>query len=139
MSRILEHAEQELKYAGMNISEEGCNPKNPKDPMDGYVNACAQNAMELLKVFVKAGHSGMSAEVTLNIFNKLARQENLTPLTNNPEEWMQVSFNDKDISYQSKRNCSCFSDDGLKTYHNLNEPKPRKNYPLEDYKKCILK
>ena len=138
MSRILEHAEQELKYAGMNIGEEGCNPKNPKDPMDGYVNACAKNAMELLEVFVKAGHSGMSAEITLNIFNKLARQENLTPLTNNPEEWMEVSFDDKNKSYQSKRNCSCFSDDGLKTYHNINEQKPRKNYPLENYK-CILK
>lgn len=138
MSRILEHAEQELKYAGMNISEEGCNPKNPKDPMDGYVNACAQNAMELLKVFVKAGHSGMSAEITLNIFNKLARQENLTPLTNNPDEWINCGerFNN---SYQSKRNCSCFSDDGLKTYHNINEKGPRKNYPLEDYKKCISK
>lgn len=138
MSKLLERAKEELKYAGMNISEEGCNPKNPKDPMDGYVNACAQNAMELLKVFVKAGHSGMSAEVTLNIFNKLARQENLTPLTNNPDEWINCGdrFNN---SYQSKRNSSCFSDDGLKTYHNINEPKPRKNYPLEDYKKCISK
>ena len=27
----------------------------------------------------------------------------------------------------------------IKTYHNINEPKPRKNYPLEDYKKCISK
>ena len=138
MSRILEHAKEELKYAGMNISEEGCSPKNPKDPMDGYVNACAKNAMELLEVFVKAGHSGMSAEITLTIFNKLARQENLTPLTNNPEEWNEVSFNDKNKSYQSKRNCSCFSDDGLKTYHNLDEKEPRKNYSLEDYK-CISK
>lgn len=138
MSRILEHAEQELKYAGFDISEKGCNPKNPKDPFDGYVNACAKNAMELLNVFVKAGHSGMSANITLNIFNRLARQENLTPLTNNPEEWNEVSFDDKNKSYQSKRNCSCFSDDGLKTYHNLNEKEPRKNYPLEDYK-CISK
>ena len=138
MSRILEHAKEELKYARMNISEEGCNPKNPKDPMDGYVNSCAKNAMELLEVFVKAGHSGMSAEITLNIFNKLARQENLTPLTNNPDEWINCGdwLNN---SYQSKRNCSCFSDDGLKTYHNINEKKPRKNYPLEDYKKCISK
>lgn len=137
MSRILEHAKEELKYAGIDISENGCNSKNPEDPTEGYVNACAKNAMELLEVFVKAGHSGMSAEITLNIFNRLARQENLTPLTNNPDEWVNCGgqFNN---SYQSKRNCSCFSDDGLKTYHNIDEKEPRKNYPLEDYK-CISK
>lgn len=135
MSRILEHAKEELKYAGMNISEEGCNPKNPKDPMDGYVNSCAKNAYELLEVFSKAGHSGMSASLTLSIFNKLANWKNLTPLTNNPKEWMKLG--DLDDDWQSKRNPSCFSKD-LKTYYDINEKKPRKNYPLEDYK-CISK
>ena len=135
MSKLLERAKEELKFAGFDISNQGCNPKNPKDPMDGYVNSCAKNAYELLEVFSKAGHSGMSASLTLSIFNKLANWKNLTPLTNNPEEWMKLG--DLDDDWQSKRNPSCFSKD-LKTYYDINEKNPRKNYPLEDYK-CISK
>ena len=135
MSKLLERAKEELKFAGFDISNQGCNPKNPKDPMDGYVNSCAKNAYELLEVFSKAGHSGMSASLTLSIFNKLANWKNLTPLTNNPKEWMKLG--DLDDDWQSKRNPSCFSKD-LKTYYDINEKKPRKNYPLEDYK-CISK
>lgn len=135
MSKMIERALEELKCAGYDISEEGCNPKNPKDPFDGYANSCAKNAYELLEVFSKAGHSGMSASLTLAIFNKLANWENLSPLTNNPNEWTKIGNLDDD--WQSKRNPSCFSKD-LKTYYNINEKEPRKNYPLENYK-CISK
>lgn len=135
MSKMIDRALEELKIAGYDISDEGCNPKNPKDPFDGYANSCARNAMELLVVFSKAGHSGMSAGLTLAIFNKLANWKNLSPLTNNPDEWMKLGNLDND--WQSKRNPSCFSKD-LKTYYDINEKEPRKNYDLEDYK-CISK
>ena len=35
MSNLVEHAKRELEIAGYDISEKGCNPDNPKDPMDG--------------------------------------------------------------------------------------------------------
>lgn len=113
---LLEHAEQELKYAGYHIDNDNC---TYKDPMDGYGDGCAKCAIEMLKVFEKQGHSGMSANITLNIFNRLARFENLTELTNNPDEWQKLG-GDSDKDWQSKRNCSCFSSD-LKTYWNIEE------------------
>ena len=106
---LLEHAKEELRLAGFDISEEGCNPKNPKDPLDGYCNSCAKNALELLEVLSKAGHSGSSIAITLNIFNKLARYQTLTPLTNNPDEWMKLSGCEDDSDWQNKRNSACFS------------------------------
>lgn len=136
MSKMLEKAREELKYAGYDISEEGCNAKNPEDPMEGYANSCAKNAYELLEVFSKAGHSGMSASLTLAIFKKLANWENLSPLTNNPEEWQKLG-GPTDPDWQSKRNPACFSKD-LKTYYNIDEKEPRKIYELEDYK-CTSK
>lgn len=116
MSKLLEHAEQELKYAGYHIDNDN---RTYKDPMDGYGDGCAKCALEMLKVFEKQGHSGMSANITLNIFNRLARFENLTELTNNPDEWQKLG-GDNDKDWQSKRNCSCFSSD-LKTYWNIEE------------------
>lgn len=113
MSKLMQHAYDELQYCGIDISEEGCNPKNPKDPFDGYVNACAKNAIEMLKIFDKEGHSGMSASVTLRIFNALANWKNIDPLTNNPDEWQKLGSDDNE--WQNKRNPSCFSAD-LKTY-----------------------
>ena len=115
MGKLLEHAEQELKYAGYHIDN---NNTTYKDPMDGYGDGCAKCAIEMLKVFEKQGHSGMSANITLNIFNRLARFENLTELTNNPDEWQKLGGDDDD--WQNKRNCSCFSSD-LKTYWNIEE------------------
>ena len=145
MSKLLEHAEQELKYAGYHIDNDNC---TYKDPMDGYGDGCAKCAIEMLKVFEKQGHSGMSANITLNIFNRLARFENLTELTNNPDEWYQLGeWHDKD--WQSKRNPSCFTAD-FKTYWDVEEEsdkirlddhsfrmKPRSEWvkhPLKDYK-----
>ena len=149
MSNLVEHAKRELEIAGYDISEKGCNPDNPKDPMDGYMNSCAKNALELVEVFSKAGHSGMSAGITLSIFNKLANWKNLTSITNNPEEWSAIG--DKDNTYQNKRNPSCFTTN-FKTYHDVSEDenyditiedgikgrtrkdKPWIEHPLKDYK-----
>lgn len=133
---LLEHAEMELKIAGYDISKEGCNPKNPKDPMDGYVNSCAKCAYDLIKTLSKQGHSGMSVGLTLSLFNKLAKYKNLTSLTNNPDEWMKLQ-GCEDGPWQSKRNPSCFSDDNLKTYSDVDDKSGTK-YELEDYK-CTSK
>lgn len=148
---LLEHAKRELKLAGYDISDKGCNMHDDKEPLKGYVNSCAKNAYELIKTLSKAGHSGMSIGITLGIFNKLAKWETLTPLTNNPDEWTQLSEWES-VGYQSKRNPSCFTSD-FKTYHNIDadenydlveengisirkrKDKPWIEHPLKDYKK----
>lgn len=115
MSRLLEHAKSELKIAGYDID---IPDKEIFATDEDYANACAKNAFEMLKVFASAGHSGFSARATLQLFNRLAEWKNLTPLTNNPNEWQKVNCGSTK-SYQSKRCSSCFSDDNLKTYYDI--------------------
>ena len=148
---LLEHAKRELKLAGYDISDKGCEMCDDEESFKGYVNSCARNAYELIETLSKAGHSGMSIGITLDIFNKLAKWKTLTPLTNNPDEWTQLSEWES-VGYQSKRNPSCFTSD-FKTYHDVEadenydiveengistrkrKDKPWVEHPLKDYKK----
>lgn len=148
---LLEHAKRELKLAGYDISDKGCEMRDDEESFNGYVNSCARNAYELIEILSKAGHSGMSIGITLGIFNKLAKWKTLTPLTNNPDEWTQLSEWES-VGYQSKRNPSCFTSD-FKTYHDVEADenydiveengisiRKRKDkswveHPLKDYKK----
>lgn len=93
----------------------------------------------------------MSIGITLDIFNKLAKWKTLTPLTNNPDEWTQLSEWES-VGYQNKRNPACFTKD-FKTYYNVDEDenydiveengisirkrtdKPWIEHKLKDYKK----
>lgn len=148
---LLEHAKRELKLAGYDISDKGCEMHDDEESFKGYVNSCARNAYELIETLSKADHSGMSIGITLDIFNKLAKWKTLTPLTNNPDEWIQLSEWES-VGYQSKRNPSCFTSD-FKTYHDIDadenydiveengiSTRKLKNkswveHPLKDYKK----
>lgn len=114
MSNLLEHAKTELELAGYDISEEGC---NKEDLVGGYANACAKSAYELVETLSKQGHSGMSIGITLELFNKLAKRQTLTPITNNPDEWIKVDGHE-DEPWQNKRKPSCFTTD-FKTYHDV--------------------
>lgn len=148
---LLEHAKRELKLAGYDISNKGCEMHDDEGSFKGYVNSCARNAYELIETLSKAGHSGMSIGITLDIFNKLAKWKTLTPLTNNPDEWGKLE-GCEDGDWQSKRNPSCFTSD-FKTYHDIEadenydiveengisirkrKDKPWVEHPLKDYKK----
>lgn len=130
MSNLLDHARNELKLAGYDIDAPY---KGSFESDEDYGNACAKNAYEMLKVFSSADHSGFSARATLALFNKLAEFKCLTPLTNNPDEWMDTSeCHGEHIGthFQSKRQSSCFSDDGLKTYYDIDE-EANKEYELD--------
>lgn len=52
---------------------------------DGMLGSAVK---ELLFVFQKQGHSGYSAQATASIFYKLIKGEPLSPLTENPDEWL---------------------------------------------------
>jgi hypothetical protein len=62
MSNMLKWAEAELKLAGYDIN----------DPEDGPNRWLAEGTLELLKVFLEQGHSGMSAPFAIALFEKLA-------------------------------------------------------------------
>ena len=110
MSNLIKHAERELKLAGM------------YDKDADYGGALAPHILELIKLFSSKDHSGGTAGITLSVFNQLVKFNNLSPLTNDKDEWMDVADN----LWQNKRNGEAFSLDGGITY-----------YLLEDKKKII--
>lgn len=87
------------------------------DDKEIYNGLLSKSVLELVKTFSKQGHSGASASVVLYVFNKIVKYEPLTPLTKNKNEWYKV----ENGVFQSKRNPSCFSDDNLKHYYDLND------------------
>lgn len=62
------------------------------------------NALEIVKKFCEVGHSGFSAEYEINMIVKLLNQENLTDLTYDDDEFVEVA----DGVFQNKRNSKIF-------------------------------
>lgn len=80
--------------------------------------------LKVIKAFAAMRHSGGSAEIAIPVINSLLMFKNLTPLTDDPEEWMEVDKNQWDgvtLVWQSRRNPQAFSTDGGKTYYLLSE------------------
>jgi hypothetical protein len=118
MTTNLERIEYELKLAGYKLE-----PIDENDPSDEkYVQRIGNCVYEICKLFAEQGHSGLSASITLKLLDELLVKDNtLSPLTNNPDEWMDVTEMSGYKLYQSKRKFSCFSDDNLKTYYDTND------------------
>lgn len=98
MSNLVNHAKRELDLIG-------------EDPW------MSQGLLTVIQAFADMGHSGGSASAAIPILNDLLQFKNLTPLTDNPDEWMNVT---NDV-WQCVRNSEAFSQDGGKTYYLLSE------------------
>jgi hypothetical protein len=100
MSNLIKHAERELSLIGY-------------DGKDEYNNMAKSAIMELLTTFANQGHSGFSANYVIDIFNKLARFETLSPLTGEDNEWNDVSnmSGDRKTLFQNNRDSAVFKDD----------------------------
>jgi len=109
---LTDHARRELEIAGL------------FDKDSDYNGMLGEAVMELIQKFAEQGHSGFSAELTKQIFDKLASWKPLSELTDSLNEWEKVSdaeFTRGKPLYQSKRSPSCFSEDGGKTYWDIDE------------------
>lgn len=102
---IVDHAQAELER----ISEE---PRT----IEGY--------LDMIRIFSRMGHSGGSASVFIPVLNALLRYENLSPLTDDPEEWVhhdETVWGERGGIWQNTRNSKAFSKDGGKTYYLVDE------------------
>ena len=113
MSNLVAHAEEELRRAGL------------FDKDSDYEGMIGEAVLKMVKGFAKEGHSGMSASWTLEIFNRVARWKTLTPITNDPSEWVEIGkemmpTGSKTV-WQNRRQSSLFSNDGGKTYYDIDE------------------
>lgn len=88
--------------------------------------------LSVVKAFYSYGHSGASAFFTMPVLMKLLEQKNLTPITDDPEEWKQwdeTMFPPTGI-WQSMRDPQMFSHTNGKTYFSVDtsssmtDPKP---------------
>jgi len=111
------HARRELELASMFDKEvEG------SEAAGSWNILCAEAVMELMEVFANQGHSGFSASMTQDLFSRLAKYEPLTELTDNSDEWNDISeMQSGEPGWQSQRSPSCFSEDGGKTYWDIDE------------------
>lgn len=93
-SKLYKHAERELILRG-----------DDKQFTDMFLN--------MITCFSSYGHSGSSAEHSIQTIERLLRWQNLTKLTNDPDEWSLVNpgSNPTDLLWQSKRNPSAFTTD----------------------------
>jgi hypothetical protein len=101
---LVKHAMRELELLG----------EDP-DMVKGY--------LDMIKIFSKMEHSGGSASVFIPTLNALLQFKNLKPLTDDPNEWMEVdgATETRSAVHQSRRNGEAFSPDGGKHYYLLSE------------------
>jgi hypothetical protein len=99
---LVEHAKTELEIAGL-FDKDG----------DFYEGATGKSVMELIELFSKQGHSGMSAPIVADLFKRLANYEPLQPITGKDEEWVEVSkYTDTGKEWYQNKRCSALFKDG---------------------------
>jgi len=76
---LRDFAQRELELAGF------------FDKDSDYEGALGPAVMRLVDIFAEEGHSGFSAGIAINLFNRVARFEPLTPLTGEDHEWQEVT------------------------------------------------
>lgn len=106
-SNLVRYAREEMTRAGL------------FEPDADYEGQIAPVVLKMVESFASFGHSGGSAELSLDIFNSVVRFRPLGPLTDNPDEWQDV---DGEGTWQSRRRPDAFSSDGGKTYYLLDDP-----------------
>jgi len=120
MSNYHKHAIEEMKRIGFRFVEDGYPIQDPNEEFD--VNAeMAMCVLDILDVFGKQGHSGMSASYCLQILEKVMKFEPITPLTGDDDEWNCIAdertngeeiYQNKRCSHVFKRNGQAYDIDG---------------------------
>jgi hypothetical protein len=120
-SNLVAHAQRELMLAGLFDSDAD---------YDGEVGSLV---LELVKTFSSFGHSGGSAMLTLSLFERLVQFKTLAPITNNPDEWIEVGPE----VWQNCRQGSVFSVDAGKTFYDIDEPMTGEEHAVYKSKEYI--
>lgn len=98
---IVEHAKRELELCG----------QTKEDP------AYAASIIAAVEAFASYGHSGGSAMVALEQLHNLLQYRALSPLTSDPEEWIDQSRISGTPLWQNKRDPAAMSTDAGKSWY----------------------
>lgn len=97
-SNLVAHAQRELELIG-----------EEPDTIKGY--------LKVIQAFADMGHSGGSASVAIPTIGRLLQFENLAPLTDDPDDWIEVGYG----MWQNRRCSRMFSEDGGKSYTDVDD------------------
>lgn len=90
---------EKAKYE-LNLLLDECEDEEERE-MQKLIN---DNALEIVKKFCEMGHSGFSAEYEINMIDRLLKQKNLTKLTLDDNEFVEISNG----IFQNKRDYRVF-------------------------------
>jgi hypothetical protein len=99
---LVEHARHELELLG-------------EDPAYSAILVAA------IAAFASFGHSGGSASVAIEQMYRLLKHENLTSITDNPDEWLDRTEMSGYALWQNIRNSKLMSEDKGKTYWDVDK------------------
>lgn len=105
VSTLVEHARRELELCG----------QTAEDP--GY----AASLVAAVAAFTSYGHSGGSAGCAIGQLEVLLRHGTLSPLTCDPDEWLDRTAESGTPMWQNRRCPAAFSDDAGKTFWLLDD------------------
>ena len=94
-----EIAIEEVRRAGL------CDKDSDYDGMIG------EALIKLIETHGRQGHSGASHQLTVNLFKRVMDGRPLSPLTNDPEEWVFHDHGPGYKTYQNKRCSNVFTED----------------------------
>lgn len=100
-----EHARRELELCG----------QYAEDP------EYSESIIRAVREFSSYGHSGGSASVAIDQLHRLLQFRTLSPLTNNPDEWIDRSDISGTLMWQNRRDPSAFSTDKGKTWRYVDD------------------
>jgi hypothetical protein len=107
---LIEHAKYELQKAGL------------FDADSDYDGELGHGVLALIELFASQGHSMYSAIRTAYLFGELAAYRPLTPITSDPDEWIDRSEISGFPIWQNRRSTSAFSKDGGATWYDVDSP-----------------
>lgn len=84
----------------------------------GEEPAVIDDICRIMTAFADMRHSGGSASVVIPWINRLLQFKNLSPITDNPEDWIEVGPQ----TWQNRRSSDLFSHNGGKSYHSVDWP-----------------
>lgn len=108
-SAFVQRAEREVRLAGL------------LDEDSDYGGMIGEAVMELVRTLSAQRHSGYSIGYVMHVTQQLVDGKALTPLTSNPEDWINVSDMSGTPMWQNRRCSSAFSDDGGATWTLLDD------------------
>jgi len=87
----------------------GCEEKEGKDGLE-MQKAITKDILDIVKVFCTQGHSGTSANYTLNMIKRLLDWKPITALTGEESEWGEPHNSNGTMTQQNKRCSAVFRD-----------------------------